>query len=165
MVDPTDPHPSLDPRRNSKMSGRPELPPPSLRPAGAKKALEGIVVADFTRLIAGPYATMLLADLGADVIKIENPGSGDDTRVFEPMLGGESAIFLWTNRNKRSIALDLRSNAGKKIARDIAAKADVVVENFAAGVMDRLGLGYDALARINPQLIYCAVSAFGRRNE
>ncbi len=146
--------------------GRPQLPPPVPRPANAKKALAGIVVIDFTRLIAGPYATLLLADLGADVIKIENPGGGDDARSLRPPdLGGESSLYLWANRNKRSIALDLRSPAGKQVALDLAAKADVVVENFSAGVMERLGLSYEALSKINPRLIYCAVSAFGRSGE
>jgi crotonobetainyl-CoA:carnitine CoA-transferase CaiB-like acyl-CoA transferase len=145
------------------MAKRPQLPPPVPRPANAKKALEGIVVIDFTRLIAGPYATLLLADLGADVIKIESPVGGDDGRALRPPdLGGESSLYLWANRNKRSIALDLRSPAGKKVALDLVAKGDVVVENFSAGVMDRLGLSYEALSKINPRLIYCAISAFGR---
>jgi crotonobetainyl-CoA:carnitine CoA-transferase CaiB-like acyl-CoA transferase len=145
------------------MAKRPQLPPPAPRAANAKKALEGIVVIDFTRLIAGPYATLLLADLGADVIKIESPVTGDDARALRPPdLGGESSLYLWANRNKRSIALDLRSPAGKQVALDLVAKGDVVVENFSAGVMDRLGLSYEALSKINPRLIYCAISAFGR---
>jgi crotonobetainyl-CoA:carnitine CoA-transferase CaiB-like acyl-CoA transferase len=144
----------------------PRLSPPVPRPLGAKKALEGIVVVDFSRLIAGPYATMLLADLGGDVIKIENPGTGDDARgLVPPDLTGESSIFLWANRNKRSIELDLRSASGRQIALDLVAKGDVVVENFSTGVMDRLGLGYEALAKINPRIIYCAVSAFGRKGQ
>ncbi len=148
------------------MTKRPQLPPPVPRPRQAKKALEGIRVVDFTRLLAGPYATLLLADLGADVIKIERPGTGDDGRSLKPpALSGESSLYLWANRNKRSIVLDLQSLAGCEVARELAATADVVVENFSAGVMDRLGLSYELLSERNPRLIYCAVSAFGRTGE
>jgi crotonobetainyl-CoA:carnitine CoA-transferase CaiB-like acyl-CoA transferase len=142
---------------------RPRLSPPARRAASARKALDGIRVVDFTRQIAGPYATLLLADLGADVIKIEKPGTGDDSRGMQPpSLGGQSATYLWANRNKRGIVLDLQNQAGCEIARELAARADVVVENFSTGVMDRLGLSYEALSKRNPRLIYCSVSAFGR---
>ncbi|MGD9878896.1 MAG: CaiB/BaiF CoA transferase family protein [Reyranella sp.] len=148
------------------MTKRPQLLPPAPRPRQAKKALEGVRVVDFTRLLAGPYATLLLADLGADVIKIEKPGTGDDGRGLKPPdLSGESSLYLWANRNKRSIALDLQSPVGCEVAQELAATADVVVENFSAGVMDRLGLSYETLSGRNPRLIYCAVSAFGRTGE
>lgn len=134
------------------------------RPAGADLALGGIRVVDFTHYIAGPLATMIMADMGADVIKIEAPGKGDDFRQYPPM---EAALeagppFLWTNRNKRSIALDLKSPEGLAQARALIAKADVLVENFSTGVMDRLGLDYESCRAINPGLVFCSVSAYGR---
>lgn len=139
------------------------LPPPRPRPADAPVALQGVRVLDFSRLLAGPFATLLLADLGAEVIKVENPNGGDDSRaLLPPSLGGESACHVWANRNKRSIVLDLRLMAGQEVACELARYADVVVENFSTGVMDRLGLSYAALSAINPQLIYCSVSAYGR---
>ena len=128
-------------------------------PAGP---LAGIKVLDLTQIMAGPMCTMLLADMGADVIKIERPGTGDDTRRMGSRLTGDiSGGFLALNRNKRSIALDLRSDDGKAVFRRMAETADIVVENFRPGVMDRLGLGYDALAQINPRLIYASISGFG----
>lgn len=144
-------------------SGRPALPSPRPRPAGAPTALGGIRVLDFTRLIAGPYCTMLLSDLGAEVLKVEHPVTGDDSRQLRPPeVGGLSSMFVMMNRGKRSIALDLASPEGKALARELARKADVVVENFSAGVMDRLGLGYETLRADNPGLVYCAIGAFGR---
>ncbi|HEX9762133.1 MAG TPA: CoA transferase, partial [Acidimicrobiia bacterium] len=123
--------------------------------------LGGVVVADFTRILAGPLCTMVLADLGADVIKIERPGSGDDTRTWgPPFLDGDAAYFLSINRNKRSIALDLTEPADLAVARDIADRSDVLVENFRSGVMDQLGLGYDDLTTTNPLLVYCSMPAF-----
>ncbi|MGP3956710.1 CaiB/BaiF CoA transferase family protein [Nonomuraea sp. 3N208] len=124
-------------------------------------ALSGLLVADFSRVLAGPYATMLLADLGADVVKVERPGAGDDTRAWGPPYGpgGEATYFLGVNRNKRSIALDLRADV--EVARALAARADVLVENFRPGTMERLGLGYDALRELNPGLIYCSITGFG----
>jgi len=115
------------------------------RPAGADLALQGLRVLDFTHFIAGPFATMILADMGADVVKVEAPGRGDDFRQYPPMVPaiGGGAPFIWTNRNKRSIALDLKSSEGKVLARELVAKADVLVENFSTGVIERLGLGYD----------------------
>ncbi|NKE68871.1 CoA transferase [Ramlibacter sp. RBP-2] len=134
------------------------------RESGSPAALAGIRVLDFTRLIAGPYGTMLLADLGADVIKVENPLTGDDARGLKPpSLGGESSLYIWTNRNKRSIAIDLRLPQGQELAQELAAHADVVVENFSTGVMEKLNLSYDTLRACNPRLIYCSVSAFGRQ--
>ncbi|MCO5178057.1 MAG: CoA transferase [Thermomicrobiales bacterium] len=125
--------------------------------------LDGITVVDFSRVLAGPYCTMLLADMGADVIKIEQPGKGDDTRAWgPPYLGDQSGYYLAVNRNKRGIAIDLKSDAGRQIALDLVRTADVVVENFRVGVMEKLGLGYDELRAIKPDLIYCSISGFGR---
>lgn len=113
-------------------------------------------------MLAGPFATMQLGDLGADVIKVERPGSGDETRSWgPPFIEGESAYFLSVNRNKRSIALDLASAAGRVAARALVAHADVVVENFRPGTMDRLGLGYEAARESNPAVVYCSISGFG----
>jgi crotonobetainyl-CoA:carnitine CoA-transferase CaiB-like acyl-CoA transferase len=125
--------------------------------------LAGVTVLDLSRVLAGPYCTLLLADMGADVIKIENPDGGDDTRAFtEPNLKGISTYFLTINRNRRSVALDLKSVAGREACLRLIAKADVVVENFRTGVMERLGLGYDVLKERRPSLIYCAISGYGR---
>lgn len=125
-------------------------------------ALEGVRIADFSHVIAGPYCTMILGDLGARVIKIEPP-QGDAARGYSsPDVGGDSTVFLGYNRNKESVVLDLRSEAGRQVARDIVARADILVENFSTGVMQRLGLDYAALERINPRLIYCSISAYGR---
>jgi crotonobetainyl-CoA:carnitine CoA-transferase CaiB-like acyl-CoA transferase len=130
------------------------------RPAGP---LEGLVVADFSRVLAGPFATMLLGDLGADVIKVEHPGGGDETRAWGPPFAhGHSTYFLAVNRNKRSVALDLKDEHGRRAARALAGRADVLVENFKAGSMERLGLGYEELAPDNPGLVWCAISGFGR---
>ena len=123
--------------------------------------LAGIRVLDFTRVLAGPSASLALADLGAEVIKIEPPGTGDETRTFPPLRDGESHYFLAINRGKKSIVIDLKSPDGVALARDLSARCDVVVENYRPGVMDRLGLGYETLSAINPGLIYCAISGFG----
>lgn len=124
-------------------------------------ALGGLLVADFGRVLAGPYATMLLADLGASVVKIEHP-TGDETRSWgPPWVGGDATYFLGVNRNKRSAALDLRTRDGLAAARRLAGRADVVVENFRPGKMDLLGLGYAQLAEANPGLVYCSVTGFG----
>jgi crotonobetainyl-CoA:carnitine CoA-transferase CaiB-like acyl-CoA transferase len=130
--------------------------------AGGDSALGGLLVADFGRVLAGPYATMLLADLGADVIKIEHPATGDDTRSWgPPWVGGDATYFHGLNRNKRSAALDLGTPDGLAAARRLARRADVVVENFRPGTMDRLGLGYEQLKVANPGLVYCSVTGFG----
>jgi formyl-CoA transferase/CoA:oxalate CoA-transferase len=123
--------------------------------------LEGIRVIDLTRVLAGPFATQSLGDLGAEVLKIEPPGNGDETRHFPPFIGGESHYFLGINRNKKSLVVDLQQEAGKEILRRLVATADILVENYRPGVMDRLGVGYAVLAEINPRLIYCAISGFG----
>ena len=129
---------------------------------GAFQPLQGIRVLDFSRILAGPYCTMVLADMGADVIKIERPGTGDETRAWGPFVGGESAYFLCVNRNKKSVTVDLSKPDGQKIIRGLATTADVLVENFRPGTMEKLGLGCNDLRMINPRLIYCAISGFGR---
>jgi crotonobetainyl-CoA:carnitine CoA-transferase CaiB-like acyl-CoA transferase len=125
--------------------------------------LAGIVVADFSRVLAGPYATMLLGDLGAEVIKVERPGMGDDTRAWGPPYTerGQSTYFAGVNRNKASRAIDLRTEDGLAEARELALGADVVVENFKPGALERMGLGYGDLARERPSLIYCSITGFG----
>lgn len=125
--------------------------------------LAGVTVLDLSRVLAGPYCGLMLADMGADVIKVENPDGGDDSRSFsEPNLNGVSTYFLTVNRNKRSVALDLKSPAGKEAFLRLVAKADVVLENFRTGVMERLGLGYETLKTVRPSLVYCAISGYGR---
>lgn len=124
--------------------------------------LEGLIVLDLTRVLVGPYATMILADLGADVIKIEMPGTGDDARAYPPHVNGESAYFMSLNRNKRGMTLNLKSEAGKEVFRDMVRKADILVENFRPGTMEKLGLAYETLREINPRLIYAAASGFGQ---
>lgn len=127
-----------------------------------QSALEGVRVLDFSRVLAGPYCTMMLGDLGADVIKVESP-LGDDTRRWgPPYVGGESAYYLCCNRNKRGIVLDLSSDEDRDIARQLALKSDVVVENFRLGTMEKWGLGYDELSAHKPDLVYCQISGYGR---
>lgn len=130
---------------------------------GERAALHGLLVADFSRVLAGPYATMLLADLGADVVKVERPSSGDDTRAWGPPFApdGTATYFQGVNRNKRSVALDLRSPQDAALARELIRRADVVVENFLPGTMERLGLGYEQMREANPGLISCSITGFG----
>ncbi len=123
--------------------------------------LHGIRVLDFNRVLAGPFATQMLGDLGAEIIKIESPDGGDDTRLFPPTREGVSHYFLSVNRNKKSIVIDLKDPKGIALIHDLIGTADVIVENFRPGVMDRLGLGYEAAAAINSRIIYCAISGFG----
>ncbi len=132
--------------------------------SAGSSALGGLVVLDFTRVLAGPLVTMLLADYGATVIKVERPGGGDDTRSWGPPWddAGNATYFLSVNRNKRSLALDLTDEGDLAVARGLAERADVVVENFRPGVMDGFGLGYEDLAAANPGLIYCSITGFGR---
>ncbi|HSU46669.1 MAG TPA: CaiB/BaiF CoA-transferase family protein [Arthrobacter sp.] len=132
-------------------------------PPVPEAALADLLVLDLTRILSGPFATMTLADLGADVIKIEQPGSGDDTRQWgPPFQGDQAAYFLAVNRNKRSLAVDLKSPQGRALVRQLALKSDVVVENFRPGTAARLGLGYEELSRENPGLIYASISGYGQ---
>ncbi|MCZ6614857.1 MAG: CaiB/BaiF CoA-transferase family protein [Chloroflexi bacterium] len=124
--------------------------------------LDGIQVLDLTRVLAGPFATMRLGDMGARIIKIEIPGQGDDTRAFgPPFLEGESAYFLSINRNKQSVTLNMRSDKGKEVLAKLIKRCDVLIENFRPGTLERLGFSYDNIQKINPVIIYCAVSGYG----
>ncbi len=130
---------------------------------GAPGPLAGIRVVDLTRVMTGPYGTMMLGDLGADVVKIERPGIGDDTRLWgPPFVDGEASYFMSVNRNKRSLALDLKSDAGCEVLWKLIEEADVLVENFSPGTIDRLGFGYEAVAARNPAIIYASISGFGQ---
>ncbi len=127
------------------------------------KALSGIRVLDLTRALAGPYCTLMLGDYGADVIKIEIPGRGDDTRHWgPPFVNGESAYFLSINRNKRSLTLNLKEPAGREVFMKLASDADVVVENFTPGVVDRLGIDYESVRGVNSKIVYASISGFGQ---
>jgi len=129
----------------------------------AKRPLEGVRVLDLSRVLAGPYAGLMLADLGAEVIKIENPQHGDDSRTFTiPNQGGHAVYFLTTNRNKKSVALDLKAPEGKAAFLKLVANADVVIENFRVGVMERLGLDYETLKAVREDIIVCSISGYGR---
>jgi crotonobetainyl-CoA:carnitine CoA-transferase CaiB-like acyl-CoA transferase len=141
-----------------------EFPEHRPREIGAPHPLDGLRVVDFSHFIAGPFATMILADMGAEVIKIEAPGKGDDLRRYPPMHPklDQGAPFAWSNRNKKSVALDLKSPEGLAIARDLICRADVLVENFSSGVMKRLGLDYESCRALNPRLVYCAIAAYSR---
>ena len=125
-------------------------------------ALSDIKVLDLTRVLAGPYATMVLADLGAEIIKIEQPEKGDDSRAYGPYKNGESAYFMSLNRNKESITLNLKTPEGKEILKELVKKVDVLVENFRPGTMEKLGLGYEVLKEINPRLIYASSTGYGQ---
>src|SRR5207245_8993742 len=125
-------------------------------------ALDGVRVIDCSRVLAGPFCGLLLADLGADVIKVEDTGPGGASRTWPPHKGGESAAYLVINRNKRDITLDLKAPEGADILRNLVRGADVLIENFRTGTMESFALGYDALSAINTGLIYCSISAFGR---
>jgi crotonobetainyl-CoA:carnitine CoA-transferase CaiB-like acyl-CoA transferase len=125
-------------------------------------ALDKLVVIDFTNHLSGPYCAMILADQGADVIKVERPGKGDDLRQSPPHVNGEGAPFMLWNRNKRSIELDLKNPDDLKTAKELVKTADVMVENFRPGVAERIGIGYETMAELNPSLIYCSISGFGQ---
>ncbi len=125
------------------------------------KPLNDVIVLDLTRVLAGPYCTMILADLGAEVIKVERPDVGDDSRAFGPFINGKSAYFISLNRGKKSMVLNLKMEKDLKVFKELIKKVDVLVENFRPGTMDRLGLGYEDLKVINPRLIYAASSGFG----
>ena len=145
-----------------------EFPEAPARKAGAPTALGGIRVVDFSHFIAGPYATMMLADFGADVLKIETPGKGDDFRHYppvDPAMPAQGSSFFFANRNKRSLALDLKKPEAVQVVRELIAASDVLVENFSTGVMQRFGLDYEACRKINPRLVYCSVPAYSREGE
>ncbi len=126
------------------------------------RPLAGVRVADLSRVLAGPYATMLLADMGADVVKVEHPERGDDTRAWgPPFVKGESAYFLSVNRGKRSLAIDIKTPEGGDVARELCAGSDVVIQNFRPGVVERLGVDYETLADRNPAVVYCSITGFG----
>src|SRR3569832_2086745 len=143
-----------------RMGAKVSLPDRPSRAKDAPTALDGLLAIDYTRVVAGPACTQTLGDFGAEVIKIENPDGGDDTRAYEHAeVAGESAAFISLNRNKRGIALDLTIPGARDVARDLIAKADVVVENFSATVMGKFGLDYASVSPANPRLIYCSISA------
>ncbi|MGL5440212.1 MAG: CaiB/BaiF CoA transferase family protein [Filifactoraceae bacterium] len=124
-------------------------------------ALQGITILDMTRVLAGPFSGMMFADMGANVIKIETPKKGDDSRSFAPFKNGESSYFMNLNRNKRSITINLKNPEGVKVFLELVSKADILLENFRPGTMEKLGIGYEKLKEINPRLIYGCVSGFG----
>lgn len=135
---------------------------PSISSEAGKGALHGINVVDFTHVISGPFASQTLGDLGASVVKIEGVQTGDVGRDMGPSKNGQSHYFVSFNRNKRSVALDLKSESGRQVALDLLSRADVVIENFAPGAIGRLGLGYDAVKARNPSVVYCSISGFGQ---
>ena len=129
--------------------------------AVAKGALDGVTVLDLTRVLAGPFSTMMLADMGANIVKIEEAGKGDDTRQFGPFQNGESCYYINLNRNKKGVTLNLKSAKGKEMFKEMVRKADIVMENYRPGTMEKLGLGYEVLKEINPAIIYGCISGFG----
>ncbi|MBC5767065.1 CaiB/BaiF CoA transferase family protein [Ramlibacter albus] len=142
-----------------------EFPDYQPRPPGAPAALDGVRVVEFAHFIAGPFAGTLLANFGADVIKVEAPGRGDEFRYYPPAapaLQDQGAPYIWANRNKRSVTLDLKTEAGLAVARDLVRGADVVIENFSGDVMARFGLDYASCKALKPDIVYCSVSAYGK---
>ncbi|ATW27348.1 CaiB/BaiF CoA transferase family protein [Candidatus Formimonas warabiya] len=129
------------------------------------KPLTGIKVVDLSRIIAGPFCTMQLGDMGAEIIKVENPNKGDDLRSIPPFMNGESSYFLLNNRNKKSITLDLKKPQGKEVLMKLLEDADVLIQNFRPGVIDKLGFSYEKVAQINPRIIYCSISGYGDSNH
>ena len=136
------------------MTGSHELQPNS-------GPLVGLKVLDLTRVLSGPYAAMWLASMGADVIKIENPKDPDVSRAYYPVVNGKSAYYSTMNRNKRSITLNLKAEEGKKLFLELVKDADAVIENFRPGVMDKLGVGYEELKKVNPGIVYASISGYG----
>jgi crotonobetainyl-CoA:carnitine CoA-transferase CaiB-like acyl-CoA transferase len=134
-------------------------------PNQVRGPLDGVVIADFSRVLAGPYASMLLADFGATVIKVEDPDRGDDTRQWGPPFTsqGKATYFESVNRNKQSIGLDLRDSKDLYRAQNLARKADVVIENFKVGGLDKFKLDYHSVTKTNPQVVYCSISGFGSK--
>uniref|UniRef100_A0A8B7W7S0 Succinate--hydroxymethylglutarate CoA-transferase n=1 Tax=Castor canadensis TaxID=51338 RepID=A0A8B7W7S0_CASCN len=138
-------------------TGRPQSDTDTMKP------LEGVKILDMTRVLAGPFATMNLGDLGAEVIKVERPGTGDDTRTWgPPFVGTESTYFLSVNRNKRSIAVNIKDPKGMKIIKELAAVCDVFVENYVPGKLSEMGLGYEDIEKIAPHIIYCSITGYGQ---
>jgi crotonobetainyl-CoA:carnitine CoA-transferase CaiB-like acyl-CoA transferase len=133
----------------------------SRRPARSRPPLAGVRVIDFTRILAGPFGSMFLGDMGAEVIKVEEPAKGDDTRGWPPFVGGEATYFMAVNRSKKSLTLNMKAPEVQDILRKLVSKADVVLENFRPGTMERLGFGYESLRALNPRLVYCSISGFG----
>jgi crotonobetainyl-CoA:carnitine CoA-transferase CaiB-like acyl-CoA transferase len=162
MSQPATPTPDTPPPAVSTAPGPPAVPPDGSGPAARPGPLAGLLVADFSRVLAGPYCTMLLGDLGADVIKVESPG-GDDTRRWVPPVtkDGVSTYFLAINRNKRSVALDLRQEGDLTLARELAHRADIFVQNFKPGGLTKFGLDYPSVSAVNPGIIYASISGFG----
>ena len=127
-----------------------------------QSALDGVKVLDLTRVLAGPFCTMILGDLGADVLKIERPKVGDDTRAWgPPFVGGQSCYFLSINRNKRSVCIDIKSPKGKKLIMQLAAQSDILVENYLPGKLNEMGIGYEDIKAVNPKIIYCSITGYG----
>jgi crotonobetainyl-CoA:carnitine CoA-transferase CaiB-like acyl-CoA transferase len=126
------------------------------------RALDGVKILAFEQVLAGPFATCLLADMGAEVIKVERPGVGDVIRSWDSVVKGLSSGYVWLNRNKRSLTVDVKKEKGKEILRELAKKSDIFFENYAPGVAGRLGVGYEALSELNPRLIYCSISGYGQ---
>ncbi|NWR05612.1 SUCHY transferase, partial [Paradoxornis webbianus] len=127
------------------------------------KPLDGVKILDLTRVLAGPFATMNLGDLGAEVIKVERPGAGDDTRAWGPPFAGtESIYFLSVNRNKKSIAINMKNSKGVKLIKELAAVSDVFVENFVPGKLAEMGLGYEDIKKIAPHIVYCSITGYGQ---
>jgi len=127
-----------------------------------RQALENVRVLDLSRMLPGPFASMMLGDLGAEIIKVEEPRTGDPTRWSLPLIAGQSAAFLQVNRNKKSIAIDLKRDEGREIFLKLAERADVVLDQFRPGVVDRLGVGYAAVSEVNPRIVYCSLTGFGQ---
>ena len=135
---------------------------PTIRETGKGRPLDGFRVLDLTRFLSGPYCTMVLAELGADVIKVEQPHTGDDSRRMAPKIDGESYPFAMPNRSKRSVSLDLKTDKGRELFLAMAAEADLVIENFRPGVADRLGIGYEGVKAVRDDILYCSISGFGQ---
>ncbi|MBC2931979.1 CaiB/BaiF CoA-transferase family protein [Nocardioides sp. zg-1228] len=135
---------------------------PTIRENSSRRPLEGFRVLDLTRFLSGPYCTMVLAELGADVIKVEQPHTGDDSRRMAPKIDGESYPFAMPNRSKRSVSLDLKTDKGRELFLAMAETADLVIENFRPGVADRLGIGYDGVKAVRDDILYCSISGFGQ---
>ena len=128
----------------------------------SKKPLEGIRVLDFTNALAGPYCSMMLGNMGAEVIKVEKPGTGDDARGYGPFVNGQSGYFVSVNHGKKSVVCNTKDPEGVEMFKDLVKHVDIVVENLKAGAMNRMGLGYEELKKVNPKLIYVAISGFGQ---